>query len=173
MAHAEEELGQELAVEQVLQFAFEEQWRALRAAAAKKKIRILGDIAIFVSMDSADVWANPGLFQLDDDLVPIQVAGVPPDYFSPTGQRWGNPLYRWDVLAETGYGWWVQRIRRSIMQYDIVRLDHFRGFEAYWSIPGDEPTAVNGQWVKAPGAELFERLEQILGPLRWWRKILA
>jgi len=101
-------------------------------------------------MDSSDVWANPGLFQLDQDLQPIRVAGVPPDYFSPTGQRWGNPLYRWDVLAETGYAWWVQRIRRSCMQYDIVRLDHFRGFEAYWSIPGSEETAVNGEWIKAP-----------------------
>jgi hypothetical protein len=135
MAEAATQFGHDLAVEQVLQFAFEEQWRNLRAAAAKRKIRILGDIAIFVSMDSADVWANPHLFELDEDLKPIRVAGVPPDYFSPTGQRWGNPLYRWDVLAETGYAWWIQRIRRSCMQYDIVRLDHFRGFEAYWSIP--------------------------------------
>jgi 4-alpha-glucanotransferase len=165
MAEAEVEFAQDLAVEQVLQFAFEEQWRMLRAAAAKQKIRILGDIAIFVSMDSADVWANPGLFELDEDLNPIHVAGVPPDYFSPTGQRWGNPLYRWDALAETGYAWWVQRVRRSVMVYDIVRLDHFRGFEAYWSIPGSEETAVNGEWVKAPGADLFARLEHILGPL--------
>jgi 4-alpha-glucanotransferase len=165
MAKAAVDFGPDLAVEQVLQFAFEEQWRALRSAAAKQKIRILGDIAIFVSMDSADVWANPGLFELDEDLNPIHVAGVPPDYFSPTGQRWGNPLYRWDALAETGYAWWVQRVRRSVMVYDIVRLDHFRGFEAYWSIPGKEETAVNGEWVKAPGADLFARLEHILGPL--------
>jgi len=165
MAEAAQQFGHDLAVEQVLQFAFEEQWIMLRAAAAKHKIRILGDIAIFVSMDSADVWANHTLFELDDDLQPIHVAGVPPDYFSPTGQRWGNPVYRWDVLAETGYAWWVQRIRRSSMQYDIVRLDHFRGFEAYWSIPGKEETAVNGQWVKAPGADLFARLEHTLGPL--------
>lgn len=165
MAEAQQKYGRELAVEQVVQFAFEEQWRSLRAAAAKHKIRILGDIAIFVSMDSADVWANPGLFQLDADLNPIRIAGVPPDYFSPTGQRWGNPLYDWKVLAETGYAWWVQRIRRSTMLYDIVRLDHFRGFDAYWSIPAEEETAINGEWVKAPGLELFERLEQILGPL--------
>jgi 4-alpha-glucanotransferase len=165
MAAATLQFGDDLAVEQVLQFAFEEQWRLLRTAALKRKIRILGDIAIFVSMDSADVWANPTLFQLDDDLNPIHVAGVPPDYFSPTGQRWGNPLYRWDKLAETGYAWWVQRIRRSIMVYDIVRLDHFRGFEAYWSIPATEETAVRGQWVKAPGADLFARLEAVLGPL--------
>ena len=165
MAAAAEQFATDLATEQVIQFAFEEQWRLLRHAAAKHKIRILGDIAIFVSMDSSDVWANPHLFELDADLNPIHVAGVPPDYFSPTGQRWGNPVYRWDVLAESGYAWWVQRIRRSCMQYDIVRLDHFRGFEAYWSIPAAEPTAVNGEWVRAPGEELFRRLEQVLGPL--------
>ena len=165
MAEATQQFARDLAIEQVVQFAFDEQWRNLRSAASKKKIRILGDIAIFVSMDSADVWANPGLFELDENLDPIHVAGVPPDYFSPTGQRWGNPLYRWEALAETGYAWWVQRIRRSIMVYDIVRLDHFRGFEAYWSIPATEATAVNGEWVKAPGAALFERLEQVLGPL--------
>jgi 4-alpha-glucanotransferase len=165
MAEAQVQFGPELATEQVLQFAFEEQWRNLRAAAARRKIRILGDIAIFVSMDSSDVWANPHLFELDQDLKPLHVAGVPPDYFSPTGQRWGNPLYRWEVLADSGYAWWIQRIRRSCMQYDIVRLDHFRGFEAYWSIPADEETAINGQWVKAPGQELFDRLEHTLGPL--------
>ena len=165
MAEAAKEFARDLATEQVLQFAFEEQWQKLRSAAAKQKIRILGDIAIFVSMDSADVWANPELFELDEDLKPIHVAGVPPDYFSPTGQRWGNPLYRWDVLAETGYVWWIQRIRRSCMQYDIVRLDHFRGFDAYWSIPAEEETAVKGAWVNAPGAELFDRLEHTLGPL--------
>jgi 4-alpha-glucanotransferase len=165
MAAAATEFASDLAAEQVLQFAFEEQWRSLRAAAARQKIRILGDIAIFVSMDSADVWANPHLFELDEDLNPIHVAGVPPDYFSPTGQRWGNPLYRWDVLAQDGYAWWVQRIRRSCIQYDIVRLDHFRGFEAYWSIPANEETAVNGEWVKAPGEALFARFEQVLGPL--------
>jgi 4-alpha-glucanotransferase len=165
MAEVAAQYGPELAVEQVLQFAFEEQWRNLRAAAVKQKIRILGDIAIFVAMDSADVWANPHLFELDEDLNPIHVAGVPPDYFSPTGQRWGNPVYRWDVLAQDGYGWWIQRVRRSCIQYDIVRLDHFRGFEAYWSIPGNDDTAVNGEWVKAPGAELFDRLQHTLGPL--------
>lgn len=165
MAEVAAKQGRELALEQVLQFAFEEQWRNLRTAALKEKIRFLGDVAIFVSMDSADVWANPHLFELDEDLKPIYVAGVPPDYFSPTGQRWGNPLYRWDVLANTGYEWWVQRIRRACIMYDIVRLDHFRGFDAYWSIPANEETAVNGDWIKAPGAELFERLEQVLGPL--------
>lgn len=165
MAEAAAKYGRELALEQALQFAFEEQWRNLRAAALKEKVRFMGDVAIFVSMDSADVWANPHLFQLDEALNPTYVAGVPPDYFSSTGQRWGNPLYRWDVIAETGYDWWIQRIRRACMLYDIVRLDHFRGFEAYWSIPANEETAVNGDWIKAPGVELFERLEQVLGPL--------
>jgi 4-alpha-glucanotransferase len=165
LAEVASKQARELALEQAVQFAFEEQWRNLRTAASKEKIRFMGDVAIFVSMDSADVWANPHLFQLDEDLKPTYVAGVPPDYFSPTGQRWGNPLYRWDAIAETGYDWWIQRIRRACMMYDIVRLDHFRGFEAYWSIPASEETAVNGDWIKAPGTELFERLEHVLGPL--------
>jgi 4-alpha-glucanotransferase len=157
------EHGRELAVEQALQFAFAAQWTKLREAATKHRIRILGDIAIFVNMDSADVWVHPEVFELDEELKPIHVAGVPPDYFSETGQRWGNPLYRWDVLAERGYGWWVERIKRSCELYDIVRLDHFRGFEAYWSIPAEEETAVNGEWVKGPGIALFRALERELG----------
>jgi 4-alpha-glucanotransferase len=108
---------------------------------------------------------HPHLFELDEDLKPIRIAGVPPDYFSPTGQRWGNPLYRWDVLGENGFDWWVARIRRACALYDIVRLDHFRGFEAYWAIPADEETAVNGAWIKAPGLNLFKALESALGPL--------
>jgi len=157
--------GRALAQEQVLQFAFSLQWDQLREAAASKGIRVLGDVAIFVNMDSADVWMHPDLFELDSKLQPIRIAGVPPDYFSPTGQRWGNPLYRWDVLAERGFDWWIDRIRRACRLYDIVRLDHFRGFEAYWAIPADEETAVNGEWVKAPGLELFHALEAALGPL--------
>jgi 4-alpha-glucanotransferase len=154
-----------LALEQVLQFAFSLQWNQLREAAAKSAIRILGDVAIFVNMDSSDVWVHPELFELDENLQPLRIAGVPPDYFSPTGQRWGNPLYRWDVLAERGFSWWIERIRRACTLYDIVRLDHFRGFEAYWAIPAAEETAVNGEWVKAPGLELFRALEAALGPL--------
>jgi 4-alpha-glucanotransferase len=157
--------GRALAQEQVLQFAFSKQWSDLRKAAAEDGIRILGDVAIFVNMDSADVWMHPDLFELDEDLQPIRIAGVPPDYFSPTGQRWGNPLYRWDVLEERGFDWWIERIRRACALYDIVRLDHFRGFEAYWSIPAEEETAVNGEWIKAPGQELFQALEAALGPL--------
>ena len=157
--------GRALAQEQALQFAFARQWESLRRAAAQHSIRILGDVAIFVNMDSADVWVHPDLFELDEELKAVHIAGVPPDYFSPTGQRWGNPLYRWDVLADREYDWWVERVRRSRALYDIVRLDHFRGFEAYWSIPADEETAVNGDWVKGPGLELFQMLETRLGPL--------
>lgn len=159
------EHASELAWERVLQFAFSRQWDDLREAAAAEGIRILGDIAIFVNMDSSDVWTHPELFELDEDLKPTRVAGVPPDYFSATGQRWGNPLYRWDVLAETGFDWWVQRIARAKQVYDIIRLDHFRGFQAFWAIPAEEETAVNGKWVLAPGLELFGALEKALGPL--------
>jgi 4-alpha-glucanotransferase len=165
LAHAALNHARRLAEEQVLQFAFSVQWNELRAAAAEKGIRILGDVAIFVNMDSADVWVHPELFELDEQLQPVHVAGVPPDYFSKTGQRWGNPLYRWDVLAARGFDWWIERIRRACELYDIVRLDHFRGFEGYWSIPAAEQTAVKGEWVKAPGLALFRALEAALGPL--------
>jgi len=165
LAKAAAQHGRALAQEQILQFAFSTQWDALRKAAACNAIRILGDVAIFVNMDSADVWVHPELFDLDANLQPISIAGVPPDYFSPTGQRWGNPLYRWDVLEQHGFSWWIDRIRRSCQLFDIVRLDHFRGFESYWAIPADEETAVNGAWVKAPGLQLFRALESALGPL--------
>jgi 4-alpha-glucanotransferase len=157
--------GRDLAIEQAVQFFFSEQWCALRAYALERDVRIMGDIAIFVNYDSADVWTNPDLFELDEDLRPIRVSGVPPDYFSATGQRWGNPLYRWGVLRERGFDWWVARIRRSLTLYDVIRLDHFRGFEAFWSIAADEETAINGQWIKAPGHELFTRLKEVFGEL--------
>ncbi|MGA2276819.1 MAG: 4-alpha-glucanotransferase [Terracidiphilus sp.] len=165
LAHACITHARRVAEEKVLQFAFSLQWKQLRDAAAKKGVRILGDVAIFVSMDSADVWVHPELFELDAELQPVRIAGVPPDYFSPTGQRWGNPIYRWDVLAERGFDWWIERIRRACELYDVIRLDHFRGFEAFWAIPATEETAVNGAWVKAPGLELFRALEAALGPL--------
>jgi len=165
LAKVAAECGRALSKEQVLQFAFSLQWNSLREAAARSGIRILGDVAIFVNMDSADVWVHPDLFELDEQLQPIRIAGVPPDYFSPTGQRWGNPLYRWDVLAASGFAWWVDRIRRACQLYDVVRLDHFRGFEAYWAIPAEEETAINGEWIKAPGLQLFRALEAALGPL--------
>ena len=157
--------GRAVAREQVLQFAFARQWTALRNAAARHAIRIMGDIAIFVNFDSADVWTHPDLFELDEELNPTRVAGVPPDYFSPTGQRWGNPLYRWNLLEERAFVWWIRRVARAAQLYDIVRLDHFRGFEAYWAIPAVEETAINGEWVKAPGLKLFRALEAELGPL--------
>ena len=157
--------GGALAREQVLQFAFARQWSALREAAAGHAISMMGDTAIFVNFDSADVWTHPDLFELDAELKPTHVAGVPPDYFSPTGQRWGNPLYRWDVLEERGYEWWVHRIGRAVQLFDVVRLDHFRGFEAYWAIPAEEGTAINGKWTKGPGLKLFQALESALGPL--------
>jgi 4-alpha-glucanotransferase len=170
LTQAEADHTRAVAIERVLQFAFTRQWEQLQDAAAKNGIRILGDVAIFVNMDSADVWVHPGIFELDDDLKPIRIAGVPPDYFSPTGQRWGNPLYRWEVLAAPNangirFDWWVDRINRAVELYDIVRLDHFRGFEAYWAIPAEEETAIKGEWTKAPGLELFRALEAALGPL--------
>ncbi|HJX85692.1 MAG TPA: 4-alpha-glucanotransferase [Candidatus Angelobacter sp.] len=155
----------ELEVERVIQFAFFEQWRALRSYCAQRGIRIVGDVAIFVNYDSADVWRNPGLFYLDENLQPTVVAGVPPDAFSATGQRWGNPLYRWDVCQAQGYDWWVRRLSWSLSEYDIVRLDHFRGFESYWEIPATEPTAVHGHWVKGPQDDFFRALRARLGDL--------
>lgn len=155
--------ARDLAIEQVIQFFFDQQWCALKSYANERRVQIMGDVAIFVSYDSADVWTHPEMFELDENLRPIRVSGVPPDYFSATGQRWGNPLYKWGLLAERGFDWWVARIRRSLTLYDVIRLDHFRGFEAFWSIPAEEDTAVNGQWVKAPGHELFQRLQEVFG----------
>jgi 4-alpha-glucanotransferase len=147
------------------QFLFHRQWDDLRQYAHEKGIKLIGDLPIFVSADSADVWANPELFLLDAKRQPTVVAGVPPDYFSATGQLWGNPLYNWQRLRQTGYAWWIARVRRALEQVDLVRIDHFRGFEAYWEVPAGEATAQNGRWVKAPGAELFERLRAALGGL--------
>lgn len=157
--------GRELAIEQAIQFFFDQQWCALRSHCSDRDIRVLGDVAIFVNYDSADVWTHPEIFELDEERKPIRVSGVPPDYFSATGQRWGNPLYKWGLLQERGFDWWVARIRRALALYDSVRLDHFRGFEAYWSIAAEEQTAINGQWVKAPGYELFQRLRDGFGEL--------
>jgi 4-alpha-glucanotransferase len=156
---------EEIHAQKFIQFVFREQWNAVRAYAHAKGIRIMGDLPIYVAHDSSDVWANRGLFQLRDDGEPRAVAGVPPDYFSATGQLWGNPIYRWDVLRADGYKWWVERLRASFAILDLVRLDHFRGFESYWEVPGGEPTAVNGRWVKGPGAELFRTMTAALGPL--------
>lgn len=156
---------QAISIEKVIQFAFDQQWLHLHTYCEKRGIQLMGDVAIFVSFDSADVWTNPELFELTEDSKPARVAGVPPDYFSETGQRWGNPLYKWDTLAEQGFDWWVRRMRRANELFDMIRLDHFRGFEAYWAIPGEDETAVNGKWVKAPGRELLAKLREELGAL--------
>ncbi len=148
-----------------LQFVFFQQWLALKAYANKRGVKIVGDAPIFVAYDSADVWANPDLFYLNDDGSPSVIAGVPPDYFSETGQRWGNPLYRWPVMAEDGYAWWQARLKATLAQVDIVRLDHFRGFEAYWEIPAEEETAVIGQWIKGPGLDFFHTMQEKMGDL--------
>jgi 4-alpha-glucanotransferase len=140
------------------QFLFYRQWRALREFANLKGIQIVGDIPIFVAEDSADVWANPSLFYMNENREPTVVAGVPPDYFSATGQLWGNPLYKWEYHKETDYAWWKQRLQKTFELYDIVRLDHFRGFGAYWEIPAGEETAIKGQWKKGPGAHFFEAM---------------
>ncbi len=157
------ELSDTLARFSFYQFLFFRQWRALRAHANQRGVQIVGDIPIFVAYDSADVWANPELFHLDEEGLPTVVAGVPPDYFSPTGQLWGNPLYRWDVHKETGYTWWIARFRAILAQVDIVRLDHFRGFAGYWEVPFGSPTAERGRWAPGPGADLFTALDNALG----------
>jgi 4-alpha-glucanotransferase len=147
------------------QFLFYRQWRAVRDYAHQKGVRIIGDIPIFVAYDSADVWVHKDLFYLDEAGLPEVVAGVPPDYFSKTGQLWGNPLYRWDVHKAQGYEWWAQRIKAVLNQVDIVRLDHFRGFEAYWEIPYGNETAIEGRWVKGPGSGFFRSIQEELGEL--------
>jgi len=165
LAKVLDEHGEALRVEQATQFFFGEQWAALRVYAKERGVRMMGDVAIFVNYDSADVWTHPEIFELDEERKPIRVSGVPPDYFSSNGQRWGNPLYKWGALQERGFDWWVSRMRRTLALYDVIRLDHFRGFEAFWSIAAEEETAINGVWVKAPGYELFKRLKEVLGDL--------
>jgi 4-alpha-glucanotransferase len=149
-----------------LQFKFFKQWQRLRVYANQKQIQIIGDISIYVCHNSADVWANPDLFKLDPDtLEPAFIAGVPPDYFSATGQLWGNPVYHWKQSQATNYQWWIRRFQATLQYVDIVRVDHFRGFEAYWQVPAGETTAINGEWIPAPGADFFVALERALGHL--------
>src|SRR6266404_151443 len=155
----------EIAVIKYWQFEFFQQWQALRFYAHEHGIRIIGDIPMYVAHDSADVWANRELFSLESQGNPTKVAGVPPDYFSATGQLWGNPIYNWDLLKSSGYKWWIERFRAALRLYDIVRIDHFRGFEAYWEIPAGATTAATGQWVKGPGADLFAALKSEIGEL--------
>jgi 4-alpha-glucanotransferase len=173
LEEARQELAPDIAIRSALQFAFYEQWRALRRYCAERAIRVVGDVAIFMNHDSADVWTHRELFRLTENLEPEVVAGVPPDFFSKTGQRWGNPLYRWDVMKERGYEWWVQRLRWATQNCDYIRLDHFRGFEQFWEIPASEPTAVNGRWVDGPRDDLFVKLREALGGLPFFAEDLG
>jgi 4-alpha-glucanotransferase len=160
-----EKLAHEIEAIKYWQFIFFQQWHDLRAYAHERGIRIIGDVPIYVAHDSADVWSKPEFFLLDAHGNPEKMSGVPPDYFSATGQLWGNPIYNWPLMKRTSYGWWVDRIRAALRLYDYIRIDHFRGFEAYWEVPGGETTAMNGRWVKGPGAELFAALQKELGDL--------
>ena len=167
--HYRRELYYEIEFQQYLQFKFFQQYWALKSYANAKGIQIIGDIPIYVAMDSADTWAHPELFQLDENNVPVAVAGCPPDGFSATGQLWGNPLYRWDYHRQTGYDWWLSRLWYCFRLYDVTRIDHFRGFDEYYSIPYGAATAMEGHWEKGPGLELFRRVEQVLG----WHEVIA
>jgi 4-alpha-glucanotransferase len=167
------ELAAEIDARRVIQFFFWEQWHALRQYCAQKSIRVVGDIAIFVDYDSADIWAQPELWRLRDDLEPEVVSGVPPDAFSATGQRWGNPLYNWDVMRARGYKWWVQRLRWATQTCDLIRLDHFRGFAQFWEIPATEETAMHGRWVDGPQDEIFDKLKEELGGLPFFAEDLG
>jgi len=158
-------LAVEIEALEFAQYIFFRQWRSLHDYARARGIRIMGDLPIYVAHDSADVWAHPDLFQLDAAGDPSVMSGVPPDYFSATGQLWGNPIYRWGRMAETGFRWWIDRVREALAQLDLIRLDHFRGLEAYWEVPAGETTARDGRWVKGPGAALFEALQGALGEL--------
>ncbi len=165
LSSARRELAEEIAFEKFLQWCFDTQWRALRAHAKTKGVALIGDIPIFVAHDSADVWQHPENFFLEKSGEPTFVAGVPPDYFSATGQRWGNPLYRWNALKRSGYAWWVARFKAMLARFDAVRIDHFIGFERYWRIPGADATAENGKWMKGPSAHFFTTVKRKLGTL--------
>jgi 4-alpha-glucanotransferase len=173
MSKIQLEMSEELDIRRAVQFFFFEQWRALRSYCAQRSIRVVGDIAIFVNFDSADVWTHPELFYLDSELNPEVVAGVPPDFFSKDGQRWGNPLYRWDLMKARGYSWWVDRMRWVMQNFDYVRLDHFRGYSQFWEIPANEPTAIHGHWVDGPKDDLFVKLREVLGGLPFFAEDLG
>jgi 4-alpha-glucanotransferase len=165
LAKFSRERAREVKAQKYWQFEFFRQWQKLKVYCQQRDIRFMGDMPIYVAHDSADVWAHPELFYLDEEGAPTVVSGVPPDYFSATGQLWGNPIYRWDLLAAGGYAWWIERFRASLAQFDMVRLDHFRGFEAYWEVPGGETTAINGRWVKGPGKEFLSAMKNAFGEL--------
>ncbi len=159
LEEARKALSDAIALEFFLQFKFDQQWNALRAYANGKGIRVIGDVPIYVPLDSADVWAAPELFQLDESRRPIKVAGCPPDSFTADGQLWGNPIYDWQKMAETGYAWWIRRLGAAAKLYDVVRIDHFRGFESYWAVPYGDKTARNGTWVKGPGLDFIRAVQ--------------
>ena len=159
------ELAEPIATQKFLQYQFYSQWNALHSYCRERRIRIMGDLPLYVAHDSVDVWVHPQYFQLDEDGNPAFVGGVPPDYFSATGQLWGNPIYAWHALEQSGFVWWLNRFRALLAQVDLIRLDHFRGFEAYWEVPGKAPTAESGRWVKGPGSRLFRELKDKLGTL--------
>lgn len=165
LAAAREEYAEDIRFYQMLQYLFYQQWWDLKKYVNEKDIEIIGDVPIYVAGDSADVWSNPGQFYLDADLNPIDVAGCPPDAFSEDGQLWGNPLFRWDVMKEDGYSWWTKRVAAMSKLYDVVRIDHFRGFDSYYAIPAADKDAKNGEWREGPGMDLFETLEKKLGKL--------
>jgi 4-alpha-glucanotransferase len=163
LARWRESLADEIENQKYRQWQFFEQWLAVKWYANERGIHVIGDIPIFVSMDSADVWANPHLFHFDDHLQPTVISGVPPDYFSATGQLWGHPLYRWEVMARDRYAWWIARFRMAFIQADVMRIDHFRGFYNYWEVPAGAKTAINGRWLYGPGAGLFHAVTAALG----------
>ncbi len=165
LAAARKRLAPAMDLHRFYQFEFFSQWRALKAHCGANGIRVMGDVPIYVAHDSADVWSHPEYFELDESGEPMRAAGVPPDYFSATGQFWGNPLYRWDVLAADGYRWWIERLAATLGAVDLIRLDHFRGFEAYWAVDARETTAVNGRWIKGPGAAFLQAAQDALGML--------
>lgn len=152
--------GKELEKEKFLQYIFHQQWHSLKQYSNQKNIQIIGDIPIYVDYDSVDVWSHPEMFKLDPQKKPYVVAGVPPDYFSETGQLWGNPIYRWDVMQKKGYPWWIQRLEQNLKLFDKVRIDHFRGLVGYWEVPAEENTAINGSWVEAPAEDFFNQLKK-------------
>ncbi|HNY13199.1 MAG TPA: 4-alpha-glucanotransferase [Candidatus Wallbacteria bacterium] len=162
---ARSELRDQIGFFKFLQFEFFKQWLALKKYANANGVKLVGDIPIFVAYDGADAWVHPEIFCLDAKGKPVAVAGVPPDFFSKTGQYWGNPVYDWKALKRSGFAWWIARFKNTLVLFDIIRIDHFRGFEAYWEIPASEKTAVNGKWVKAPGLELFRAIRKSLGTL--------
>ncbi|HTS48860.1 MAG TPA: 4-alpha-glucanotransferase [Bryobacteraceae bacterium] len=165
LAAFQEKLSEPIAIQKFLQFAFFAEWRELRDYAHARGVRLMGDLPIYVAHDSADVWVNPQYFELDSEGNAAVVAGVPPDYFSATGQLWGNPIYRWRAIEGDGYRWWLRRFRAVLALVDMIRLDHFRGFEAYWEVPAGETTAIHGRWAKGPGAGLFRVAHDALGEL--------